>query len=317
MIIQWSQRHQIGLYLVAIALGVAIGLLTPQSGGALEILISPVLGLLLFATFLSIPLVTVGRGLRDIRFLGTVTAANFVVVPMVAWGLSRVVTDDRGLLLGVLLVLLTPCIDYVIVFTGLAGGDKAKLLAATPVLLLLQMALLPVYLYLFAGPEALGIIEVEPFASAFVTLIVLPLGAAVLVQWLARSRRTGVVIQHVMDAAMVPLLMATLLAVIGSQIAAVGSRIAELLRVIPIYAIFIVVAMIIGAGLSRIVGLSLASRRAVVFATVTRNSLAVLPLALALPPSLALAPLAVVTQTMVELVAMVIMVRWVPRMIRD
>lgn len=36
----------------------------------------------------------------------------------------------EGLLLGVLLVLLTPCIDYLIVFTGLAGGARARLLAA-------------------------------------------------------------------------------------------------------------------------------------------------------------------------------------------
>jgi ACR3 family arsenite efflux pump ArsB len=50
------------------------------------------------------------------------------------------------------------------------------------------------------------------------------------------------------------------------------------------------------------------------FSVATRNSLVVLPLALALPPSLGLAPLAVVTQTLVELVAMVVLVRLVPRL---
>lgn len=43
---------------------------------------------------------------------------NFVVVPVV-FGLTHFIAGDQGLLLG---VLLTPCIDYVIVFTGLAGG---------------------------------------------------------------------------------------------------------------------------------------------------------------------------------------------------
>ncbi len=55
--------------------------------------------------------------------------------------------------------------------------------------------------------------------------------------------------------------------------------------------------------------------RAVVFSGVTRNSLVVLPLALALPASLAIAPLAVVTQTLVELVCLLVLVRLVPRLV--
>jgi ACR3 family arsenite efflux pump ArsB len=36
------------------------------------------------------------------------------------------------------MVLLTPCIDYVIVFTRLAGGSDRRLLAAAPLLMLAQ-----------------------------------------------------------------------------------------------------------------------------------------------------------------------------------
>lgn len=46
------------------------------------------------------------------------------------------------------------------------------------------------------------------------------------------------------------------------------------------------------------------------FSGVTRNSLVVLPLVLALPTGFGLAPLVVVTQTLVELVVMVVLVRW-------
>ena len=48
----------------------------------------------------------------------------------------------------------------------------------------------------------------------------------------------------------------------------------------------------------------------------TRNSLVVLPLVLALPDDYQLAPLVVVTQTLVELLVMVALVRLVPRMVR-
>ena len=45
---------------------------------------------------------------------------------------------------------------------------------------------------------------------------------------------------------------------------------------------------------------------------ITRNSLVVLPLALALPAEFALAPAVVVTQTLVELAGMVVLTRVVP-----
>ena len=185
-IVERWDKHQIVLYLVAIAAGGAVGLTLPQIAPTLEHSIEPVLMLLLFATFLGVPLIEVGRAFRDIRFLSTVMIANFVVVPLISWGLSRFVADDRGLLLGVLFVLLTPCIDYVIVFTGLAGGAKDRLLAAAPLLMLVQILLLPLFLILFAGGDVLDVIDIGPFVEAFLLLIVLPLAAAA-----AEVRRRG------------------------------------------------------------------------------------------------------------------------------
>lgn len=323
----WWDRRQVPLYLAAILLGAVVGLaapgISPGLAPALEHAIEPVLILLLFATFLGVPIVEVGRAFRDVRFLGTVLVANFLVVPLLAWGLSRFVADDRGLLLGVLLVLLTPCIDYVIVFTGLAGGARARLLAAAPLLMLLQMLLLPVYLLAFAGADVLAVVDPGPFARAFLVLIVLPLAAAAIVQVIARTPRSpraaraGRAIENVMAAAMVPLMMATLAVVIGSQIAAVGSQIAVLWRVVPLYVAFVVIAVAIGIAAGRIARLDVPSTRAVAFSVTTRNSLVVLPLALALPAPLAIAPLAVVTQTLVELIAMVVLVRLVPRLVPE
>lgn len=308
----WWDRHQIVLYISAIAAGAALGLIAPQSSPVLEHSIEPVLMLLLFATFLGVPLTELSGAFRDIRFLGTVVVANFLVVPVIVWGLSRFVADDRGLLLGVLFVLLTPCIDYVIVFTGLAGGAKERLLAAAPLLMLLQILLLPVYLLLFAGGTVLDVIDVAPFVEAFFLLIVIPLAAAAAVQLSARRYRFGRIVERTMAGAMVPLMMATLLVVIGSQIAAVGAETMTLLRVVPLYVGFVVVAVLVGNLVGRAAKLGVPATRAVMFSAATRNSLVVLPLALALPPAFSIAPLAVVTQTLVELVAMVILVRIVP-----
>ena len=86
-----------------------------------------------------------------------------------------------------LLVLLAPCIDYVIAFTGLAGGARAELLAATPLLLGGQLLLLPLFLRFFLGAD--DVLSVEPFVEAFLLLIVLPLGAAFLIQRLMPRHR--------------------------------------------------------------------------------------------------------------------------------
>lgn len=65
---------------------------------------------------------------------------------------------------------------------------------------------------------------------------------------------------------------------------------------------------------ARVVRLPVAQTRAVVFSGATRNSFVVLPLALAAP--FPLTPLAVVTQTLVELIGMVVFVWLVPRLTR-
>jgi ACR3 family arsenite transporter len=314
--VRWWDGHQVALYLAAIVVGAAAGLSVPAVAPALESATTPVLAVLLFATFLGVPMVSLGRAFRDGRFLGTVLVVNFAVVPVVVFALSRTVADDAGLLAGLLLVLLTPCVDYVVAFTGLAGGARAKLLAATPLLMLLQMLLLPAYLLLFAGDLAAQV-DPEPFVDAFLTLILIPLSAAAVVQSTARRHPLGRGIETVAAGAMVPLMMLTLAVIVGSQIAAVGGEALTLVRLLPAYLAFPAIMLLVGWGAGRLARLDVPGARAVIFSGATRNSLVVLPLALALPARFEIAPLAVVTQTLVELVAMVVLVKVVPLVVRD
>ncbi|MCT2087383.1 bile acid:sodium symporter [Microbacterium enclense] len=313
--IAWANRWQIPLYLAGILVGGAVGLAVPRSSSILETLITPTLILLLFTTFLAVPFAELGRALRDLRFLAAVLILNFILVPMLVFGLSRFVAHDRALLLGVLLVLLTPCIDYVVVFTRLAGGSASRLLAVSPVLMLAQLALLPVLLGVMAGPDVLGLIDVVPFVGAFLLFIVLPMGLAVITQTLARRLAAARAVERTMDAAMVPLLALTLAVIVGAQIDVVRTYAGELLGVVPIYIAFLVIATVLGILTARVFRQDVATARATVFSGSTRNSLVVLPLALALPEPLALASAAVVTQTLVELGGMLVLVNVVPRLV--
>ncbi|MGP9759248.1 arsenic resistance protein [Corynebacterium sp. AOP12-C2-36] len=315
------ERHQIALYLLAILVGGVVGMLAGSgTAGAAGHLVNPVLGLLLYVTFLGIPLRRALSTLRDLRFLATVAMVNFVAVPLVVWLLTRPIAGDEVLLVGVLFVLLAPCIDYVIVFTGLAGGAADRLLAAAPLLMAAQMLLLPVFLWAFLGSEVLGGFDAGPFVEALGVLIVLPLCAAAATQ--AIPGRAGDAVREVMAGLMVPLMMLTLALVVASQIAGVNRQLSWLVQVVPVYVAFVVVMTALGWLAGRPGGgtpgaLDVPARRAVVFTGVTRNSLVVLPLVLALPAGYELAPLVVVTQTLVELVAMVVLVRTVPLMIPE
>ncbi|MER7080516.1 Arsenite efflux pump ArsB, ACR3 family [Saccharopolyspora kobensis] len=309
------ERHQVVIYLAAMVLGGLLGWAAPGAGSGLEPVLNPVLGALLYVTFLQVPAADLVRSLRAGRFLAAVLVVNFAVVPLVVAALFAFLPDDRAVQLGVLLVLLTPCVDYVIVFSGLAGGSSQRLLAATPLLLIAQMLLLPVFLLGFLGPGLVDVVAVGPFLEAFLVLIVIPLALAWATQAWAARRPAGRKVAETASAAMVPLMALTLMTVVASQVPALDGRIGDVLRVMPHYVGFLVVMPFAGMAVARLLRLATSDGRAVVFTGATRNSLVVLPLALALPDHLAVAAVVVVAQTLVEVIGMVIYVRAVPRLL--
>ncbi|MGA6170781.1 arsenic resistance protein [Streptomyces sp. NPDC012600] len=314
-VVERMEHHQVVIYLAAMALGALLGLAAPSFGPGLEHLINPVLGALLFVTFLQVPAAELLRSLRDGRFLSAALVVNFLVVPLVVAAMFTFLPADRAVRLGVLLVLLCPCVDYVIVFSGLAGGSARRLLAATPLLLVAQMVLLPVFLYAFLGSGLTEIVEAGPFLEAFAFLIVIPLALAWGLQAWAGRRESGRKVSDGATTTMVPLMAATLLVVVASQVPKLGGSLTDVAAVIPFYAAFLVVMAFAGKAVARGFRLDVPGGRAVVFSGATRNSLVVLPLALSLPDPYAIAAVVVVTQTLVEVLGMVLYVRAVPRLL--
>ncbi|MGW0782927.1 arsenic resistance protein [Streptomyces sp. NPDC002913] len=309
------ERHQVAVYIGALAAGGLVGGVAPGAGPGLEHAINPVLAVLLYVTFLQVPAADLLRSLRAGRFLAAALVVNFVVVPLLVAAMFPFLPADQAVRLGVLLVLLAPCVDYVIVFSGLAGGSSRRLLAATPLLLLAQMVLLPLYLFLFMGSGLADVVEPGPFLEAFLILIVVPLALAWLTQAWAARRTAGRKAADAMGTTMVPLMAATLLTVVASQVPKLGDSLADVGRVVPFYVLFLLAMAFTGRAVARLFRLTAPDGRAVVFTGATRNSLVVLPLALALPDSLAVAAVVVVTQTLVEVIGMVVYVRAVPRLL--
>lgn len=308
------EHHQIPLYFAAVLLAAAFGVFAPSLAHGLGALVTPAIAVLMYAMFLQIPFLDLRQSLGHKRFLSALLLANFILVPLLVWALTRGLVERPALLVGALLVLLTPCIDYVVVFTHIGKGDSRLMLAATPVLLLLQLLLLPVYLGLMLGVQSGVVVAVGPFIEAFVWLIVLPMVLAVITASLARRSALINAWNNAWAWLPVPAMAGVLFVVIGSQITSVVRDISLLLPVIPVYIGFLVLAPLMGALASRLFALPAVTARAVTFSASTRNSLVVLPLALALPDDVrGLAATAVILQTLVELVGELIYVRLIPR----
>ncbi|MCS4248353.1 arsenic resistance protein [Pseudomonas sp. BIGb0164] len=310
------ERNQIPVYFATVFLAALFGLLVPSVAHGLGTLITPAIVMLMYAMFLQIPFLDLREGLSNKRFISALLLANFILVPLLVWVLTRGLAERPALLVGALLVLLTPCIDYVVVFTHIGKGDSRLMLAATPVLLLLQLALLPVYLGFMLGAQSKVVVAVGPFVEAFLLLIVVPMVLAVLTTSLARRSRIVSAWSDAWAWLPVPAMALVLFVVIGSQITSVVRDIALVLPVVPVYIGFLLLAPLMGGLASRLFALPATTARAVTFSASTRNSLVVLPLALALPEDVrGLAATVVILQTLIELVGELLYIRLIPMLV--
>lgn len=307
------ESRQVAIYFAAVAAAAILALASPGAAG-LEPAITPLLALMLFSTFLQMPLAELRRAFGNLRFLAALLVSNFLVVPVLVAGLIQLLPDMPMLRLGVLLVLLSPCIDYVVTFSGIGRADSRLLLAATPVLLLAQMAMLPITITLLLGREAQAAIAPGPFLHAFATLIVAPLALAALVQGAARRHRPAERVLSNLSLLAVPATALVLFTVVAAMLPRIEPAAGDALRALPIYASFAALAPLLGWAVARVFRLDAAAGRAVAFSSATRNSLVILPLALAIPGGTPVLPAVIVTQTLVELAASLVYMRLIPRL---
>lgn len=306
------ERHQIPIYFVAVLLGSALGKLRPDLATALEPMIWPVVGTLLYFTFLQVPLLHFWQALTDIRFLAAMLTANFVFVPVIVWLLMYLLPGSLPIQLGVAMVLLTPCTDWMNTFTLLGQGDVHRTMAATPLLLFTQIILLPLYLWLFLDADTGGVVGTRPFLLAFVGLVATPLSFAWFTEWCGnRSRRIARWIK-LSTPVPVAMLAVTVFVIAASQIQQVLDHAQQLTQVTAVFFLYVACAAIIGWISVRLFSLTPKVGRGVVFSVGTRNSFVVLPLALALPSEWKLAVAVIVIQAFVEMLGMLVFIQIVP-----
>lgn len=307
------ERHQVWAYLAAIAVGLALGNVAPATASLLERLLWPALAWLMYTTFTQIPLAQLPAAFKDARFVWAALVGNFVVLPVVVWGVLAWVPAHGPLRLGLVLVLLVPCTDWFIAFAHQGGGDARRATTLTPVLLIAQMVLLPIYLWLFMGPAYVNIVPVQSMANIFGIMIIVPLGLAFLTQRWCGKREARAGVMHRLGGCPIPTLAFVLMLIAASQVGAVIDSVHLMTGVLLACVVFLVVAVMCSMALAKALRLPVEQARTLLFSMGTRNSFVVLPFALALPAHEQLAAIVIVLQSLVELLGMLILLWLVPR----
>jgi arsenite transporter len=310
---QSLEKNQVLIYLAAILAGLVIGSGAPMFGEMLEIALWPILGLLLYVTFTQTPLSQLREAFGNPRFLVAAVLGNFVVLPAVVWMLIQLAPSEFAIRLGMAMVLLVPCTDWFITFTHLGGGDTKRAIAFTPLSLLIQIIMLPLYLWLFFGGQLTVTLARSEILVAFVGLILTPLCLAFLTQKWVEKVETRALFLERLGWFPVPLLALVVFIIAASQVSVVVGSVVLLGQVFLVYVSYLVIAALLARLLAASFKLPQKQGRVLAFSYGTRNSFVILPIVLALPPSFEMAVVVVVFQSLVELFGMAAYLWCVPR----
>lgn len=167
------------LILLMMILGLAAGRYGPAADIA-AVSVVPLLMLLLFLIFLDVPFRDIPASVKNYKFNFISLGINFLWTPVLAYMLGFIFLSDHPVLwLGLVMLLVTPCTDWYIIFTNLAGGNTALSTTILPVNFILQIILLPVYIYLFFG--VFEWVSPDIIISMILTLVI-PLAVAMAVK---------------------------------------------------------------------------------------------------------------------------------------
>lgn len=307
------ERLQGVLVAASAGVGLAVGLAWPV-GAAAEHVVLPALMLMLVAVFAQMDAAQVAqvRGARALVAASLVL--NFVLTPALAWVLGAgLLGGSPDLRVGLLLLLVTPCTDWYLVFTAMARGHTGIAAALLPVNLVLQLVLLPVYVLLLGGPAAT--VGVSTLAEAVLLVLALPLALAVLVRWAARRHGGEVwrerVVLDPLARSVLPLLCLAVLAMFAWQSRTVVDHLDDLVLLLLPLGIFFVLAPLAATATARLLHLPADQRVTLTMTTTARNSPLALAIAVAAFPDRPLIAVALVIGPLVELPVLAVLAQLV------
>ena len=294
------ERLQTVIILFAVGFGLLLGQFSFIEQYA-ETFILPFLLLMLYGLFLIIPLKGLKEAFKKIKFLSTSVIINFLLTPLLAWGLGAIfLADHPALWLGFILLLVTPCTDWYLIFTSIAKGNVSLSTSILPVNLLLQVTLLPIYLFLFTG--TMGTFEVATVTEVVLFLFV-PFLFANLTRYLFKKKKevlTNKVIPFFASSQIIFLCLA-----ITAMFASQGSYLINnlnviLLMIVPLF-LFFVINFILAQTVGKLFRFNYEDTVSLNMSIIARNSPIALAIVLTAFPDQPLIALALIIGPLIEL----------------
>jgi ACR3 family arsenite efflux pump ArsB len=258
----------------------------------------------IFAVMLGVEIKEVTHAFRKVKQTALALVVNFIFIPIFAWAIGWLfLRNQPDFWAGVILYTLTPCIGWYLIFIDLAQGDVAWGMSLLPWNIILQIVLMPVYLYFLVG-KVLPL-DVSALARSVVLYLFLPFVLAYVVQKFVIARRGREYFFSTVKHWMGEVKLWALVVVIVSMFASVDALgIGDLGRValiIGVIALFFFSMFLIALLVGRLGKLTYEENTTLAFTTTARNSEAVIGVAVSAFPGHPLVYLAIILGPIVEL----------------
>ncbi len=305
------EKFQTLIVFFAVLLGLLLGQVPFIESYAGNFVI-PFLFVMLFGLFLNIPLKDLKKSFLNFKFAITVISVNFLWTPILVWGLGGIfLSENPALWIGFIMLMVTPCTDWYLVFTGIAKGNVPLSTSILPINLILQVVLLPAYLFLFAGIT--GTININALFESILTVIILPFLLAQAAKAILRKIKDhdglkNKVFSFFSSAQTVLLGMA-----IASMFAYQGRNLLANLNIVYLLLIpillFYIINFLLAQFISKMLKYSYEDSASLTFTTVAKNSPMTLGIAVMVFPDEPVIALAMIIEPLIELPVMLLIAR--------
>jgi arsenite transporter len=290
--------------IAAVAAGIGLNRVAGRSLAGYHWIVQAGLFLVIFSIMAFVEVRGVGQAFRRLKPTALAVMTNFVIVPLFAWSLGWLLLRHYpDLWAGVILYTLTPCIGWYLIFIDLAKGNMEWGLAMLPIDIVLQLLLLPVYLWLLIGNvvpidistlvRSVGAFLVLPFAAAYAT-------RSLLIAWRGRAFTYGPY-KHVMGELKLWALVAVVIGIFATQPRLARSELGQVGLIIATITLFFLGVFVIALTIGRTFKLGYADTTSMVFEITARNSESVIGIAAIAFAGRPLVTLAILIGPIVEL----------------
>jgi ACR3 family arsenite efflux pump ArsB len=300
------------ILIAAVAAGIGLNRIAGGSLARYHWIVQAGLFLVIFSIMAFVEISGVGQAFRKLKPTALAVTTNYIIVPLFAWSLGWLLLHNYpDLWAGVILYTLTPCIGWYLIFIDLARGNMQWGLAMLPIDIILQLLLLPIFLWLLIGNVVP--IDVGILIRSVVIFLVLPFAAAyaarnLLIAWRGRTFTYGPY-QHVMGELKLWALAAVVIGIFATQPRLANSELGQVGLIIATITLFFLGVFAIALTIGRTFNLGYADTTTMVFEITARNSESVIGVAAVAFAGRPLVALAILIGPIVELPALLALSR--------